>query len=95
MGMIPGVGFLSGLHARLRSLWRGVRTRAAIEAEMREEFGHHLQLRTEDLVRRGLAPAAAARQARIEFGHIGSHKADARAARGLHVFDELDSRGST
>jgi predicted permease len=80
---------LSGVVARLRSLWRGLRHRADIEAEMTEEFRHHLELRTEDLIRRGLRPEEAGRRARIEFGHIDSHKSDARASRGLELFDTI------
>ena len=78
-----------GLIARLRSFWRGVRRRGEIEAEMTEEFRHHLELRTEDLMRRGVAPAEAARRARLEFGHVEGHKEDARASRGLRLFDEV------
>src|SRR5690606_33103061 len=80
---------MHGLLARFRSLWRGQRRRDDVEAEIAEEFRHHLELRTEDLIRRGLPPEEAARQARLEFGHIESHRADTRAARGLHVFDEI------
>jgi predicted permease len=79
----------SGILARLRSLRRGLRRRADVEAEMIEEFRHHVALRTEELVRGGLAPAQAARLARIEFGHIDSHRADARASRGLRPFDQI------
>lgn len=74
---------------RLRSLWHGLVHRREVEAEMDEEFHHHLALRTQDLMRHGLAPAEAARQARIEFGPIASHKTDARSARGLRVFDQI------
>ena len=86
---VPGSPALSGLLARLRSQWRGVFRRADVEAEMREEFEHHIALRTEDLIRRGLSPSEAARRARIEFGHIESHSEAARAARGLRLFDRL------
>lgn len=86
---VPGSSGLGGLVARLRSLWRGLRRRAQVEAEMREEFRHHIALRTEDLIRRGLPPAEAARRARIEFGHVESHGEAARAARGLRLFDRL------
>src|SRR5690554_3294599 len=86
---VPGSSVLSGLAARLRSLWRGLLRRADVEAEMREEFRHHIALRTEDLIRRGLPPAEAARRARIEFGHVESHREAARAARGLRLFDRL------
>ena len=35
---LPGRSALPGLRARVRSLWRGVRRRRAIEAEISEEF---------------------------------------------------------
>ena len=86
---LPGTPALAALVARARSLWRGLRRREDLEAEMAEEFRHHLEMRTEELVRRGMARDEAARQARLEFGHVESHKGDARASRGLRVFDEI------
>lgn len=80
---------LSGLAARLRSMWRGLVRRGTVEAEMAEEFRHHIALRTEALLRGGMSPEEAARRARIEFGHVERHKADARAARGLHLLDRI------
>lgn len=80
---------ISGLLACTRSLWRGVRRRAAIESDMDDEFRHHLELRTEALLRSGLSRREAARRARNEFGGIESHKDAARAARGLRVFDDI------
>lgn len=80
---------VSSIIARIRSLWRGLRHRADVEAEMTEEFRHHLELRTEDLIRGGLSPEDSARRARIEFGHIDSHRDDARTSRGLGLFDEI------
>ena len=53
---------------------------------MREEFQHHLAERADDLVRDGLAPDAAKRRARREFGHEGTHRAQAREAMGLASF---------
>jgi hypothetical protein len=79
---------IAGFVARLRSLWRGVRRRADTEADMSAEFRHHLQLRTEDLIRSGVHPREAARQSRLEFGHVDAVKEDARASRGLRWFDE-------
>ena len=85
----PIAGLIAGLIARGRSLWRGIAGRAAIEADMQEEFRSHLELRAADLVRAGATPDAARRQARLEFGCAELHKDDARAARGLRSFDEL------
>ncbi len=80
---------LSGTIARLHSLWRGVRRRTDVEAEMAEEFRHHQALRAADLVRAGLSPAEARRRARLDFGSEEMHKDAARAARGLRRVDEL------
>src|SRR5687768_9146056 len=89
MPHVQGTSAVSGLLTRLRSVWRGLRGRAEVEAGVSEEFNHHLELRAEDLIRGGVAPREAARQARIEFGHVETHKEAARASRGLHVFDQI------
>ncbi len=80
---------VAGLLARARSLLRALLRRDQIESEIRAEFQHHLDLRAEDLRRRGLDAETAARQARAEFGHQDSHREDARHARGLRLFDQL------
>jgi predicted permease len=80
---------ISGLIARARSLWRGVRRRSDLEWEMEEEFRSHIEFRTADLVRQGLALDDAARQARQEFGRPERYKKEGVAARGLRFFDEL------
>jgi predicted permease len=51
-----------------------------MDQAMHDEFALHLELRAEDLVRRGMAPADAARQARIEFGNVTTAKETARAS---------------
>ncbi|HET6681998.1 MAG TPA: ABC transporter permease [Gemmatimonadaceae bacterium] len=86
---LPGGASVAGLLARVRSLYRGLRHRADVESDMVEEFGHHLAERTDDLIRQGLAPDAADRQARREFGHAGTHRAQAREAIGLRSFAQL------
>ena len=80
---------MAGAAARVRSLWHGLRRREDVEADMVEEFHHHLALRAEDLVRSGLTPAEAARRARIEFGHLEGHREDARASRGIAFLDRI------
>jgi predicted permease len=80
---------LSGLTARVRSLWNAIRRRADVEAEMAAEFRTHMELRTSDLVRWGLTPAEAARQARLEFGSLERYKDEARASRGLDRINDL------
>ena len=71
---------IPGLIARGRSLWRGVRRRTDVEAAMAEEFRLHLELRAADLVRAGLSPAEARRQARLDVGCAELHKDAARAS---------------
>ena len=80
---------LSGLIARVRSLWDGMARPTSIDAQMQEEFQFHIDLRTADLVRSGIAPDEAARIARVEFGKTDHRRLEARTARGLGVFDEL------
>ena len=80
---------MGGWVQRIRSLWQALRGRSEFEAGMDDEFRHHLELRTEHLVRSGLSPAEAARQARIEFGTVERLKEEGRASRGLRLFDEL------
>jgi predicted permease len=80
---------VSGVIARARSLWRGVRRRGDVEAEMAEEFRHHLELRAADLERGGLSPAEARRRARLDFGSAELHKDAAREARGLRRVDDV------
>jgi hypothetical protein len=86
MRVVPS---LAGVVARARSLWKGLIRRRELETEIDEEFRHHLALRTEDLMRRGLSPREASRRARLEFGHVESLREDARASRGLRLFDRV------
>ncbi|HEV2145812.1 MAG TPA: ABC transporter permease, partial [Longimicrobiaceae bacterium] len=80
---------MRALLSRVRSLWWGLRRRADVEAEMEEEFRLHVELRAEDLVRSGIAPAEALRRARLEFGSTERYKEEGRESRGLRHFDEL------
>lgn len=75
--------------ARVRSLLRAALHRDDVESEIRAELEHHLEMRTADLVRSGLSETDAAHQARREFGHIDTHRADARASRGFHLLDRI------
>src|SRR6188768_1859000 len=77
------------LLARIRSLLSGIRRGDALNDDMDAEFRHHMELRAEDLVRKGLTPAEAARQSRLEFGSAPSFRDRGRDARGLRAFDNL------
>lgn len=80
---------LEGVGARVRSYTRALRRPSAVEADMAEEFRLHMELRARDLMAEGLSPEEAARQARVEFGHVGTHREEALASRGLGVLDQL------
>jgi predicted permease len=77
------------LIARLRSLIHAAAHRDDVEAEIRAEFEHHLEMRTAALVRTGLSQDEAANQARREFGHIDTYRAAARASRGFRLLDSI------
>jgi putative ABC transport system permease protein len=62
-----------------------------LESEMETEVHFHLQSYAADLVRKGLSQQEAMRQARIEFGGIGSHKDAVRASVGVRWWGELGS----
>lgn len=79
----------SRLTAPLLTWLRAVTGRRQLEAEMDAELAAHLELRTADLVRAGLSPEEAARQARVELGTTLTHKERMRAALGLRWIDEL------
>ena len=83
------LSMVSGLVARSRSLWRSLRRRSDVEAEMAAEFQHHQELRAADLVRSGLSPSQATRRARLEFGSAERYKDEARASRGLDRINDL------
>jgi putative ABC transport system permease protein len=80
---------IAELIARTRSLWSGILRTRQVNAELREEFRLHMELRAADLVRAGMTPADAARKARAEFGSTDDHVEKARHARGLAWFDGL------
>jgi predicted permease len=78
------------VRARLRSWWRGLWHRAAMEQDLSDELEFHIAARARDLAeRRGLPPHEARRAARLEFGAIERYKEEARGSVGLTLIDEL------
>jgi putative ABC transport system permease protein len=69
--------------ARLGAL---VRNRA-VDHEFDEEIRTHIEMATEEYLRQGLSPAAAARAARRDFGGVDQVKQRHREARGLAWID--------
>jgi predicted permease len=72
------------LRARLRLLRHG----EDFNRELDEEMSFHIHRLAEDLMRRGMDPDAAHREARIRFGSTERAKARAREEHGLAFFDE-------
>ena len=62
---------------RLARLIRILFRQPQAEAEMEEEMRLHIELETEELVRQGVAPAEARRQASLAFGGVQQQKEDA------------------
>jgi len=74
---------------KLASWIRAAFRRDSLEARMDSELASHLAFLTDDLVRSGLSPEEAARQARIAIGPMLKHKEDMRASLGLRWLDQL------
>ena len=76
--------------ARLRSFWRNLWRRSAMERDTADELAFHLERRAQDLTRRGgVSVDEARRLARLEFGAVEKHKDEARRSLGLRPLDEL------
>lgn len=75
--------------ARLRSLFRALRSRRDFEAGITEELQFHIEQYAADLVRSGTSREEANRRARLEFGGMNTVEEECREARGLWVFDEI------
>ncbi len=70
--------------------WVGAITnRSRVESEMDAEMQFHLEARTDDLMRTGLAREEAMRRARLEFGGITQKQEECRDARGITLLEGL------
>jgi len=77
------------MKSQLRSYLNSLLRRHSVESAIDLELRTHIELRAEDLERTGLTPAEALRRARIEFGHLETHKENIRSSLGLRLLDEL------
>jgi predicted permease len=77
---------IARLLARIRSFVAGARN-DDLDAEIQAEFAHHMESRARDLVKSGMSPDDAARQARVDFGGTYNYKEAVREARGLRWLD--------
>jgi hypothetical protein len=74
---------------RWRSLFRVLTRRRDFEDGMSEELRFHIEQCADELIRSGVSPEKAARQARLELGSLATVKEDCREQRGLHLFEEF------
>lgn len=72
------------LRSRLNALLHGDR----FHRELDEEISFHMDRLTEDLIRRGIDPEEARREAKLRFGGRDRVQSRSREARGLAFFDE-------
>ncbi|HEV2417468.1 MAG TPA: ABC transporter permease [Terriglobia bacterium] len=77
------------MFSSIRTFLDFVFTRRRVEREMEEELRSHLQIRADDLERRGLSRAEAERQARVEFGGYQRYKEECREVLGTRLAGEL------
>ena len=75
--------WLDAASTRLRLLF----ARRTAESRMHQEFQLHIELETEQLIARGVAPLEARRRALVAFGGVEQQKEALRDGRGLAWFD--------
>jgi predicted permease len=73
----------------LKSWLRSLLRRGHLEQDMDEELRFHLEARSADLMREGLGPEEAIRQARLEFGPVATYKDEMRSSLNLRWVDDL------
>src|SRR5262245_54654449 len=79
-----------GMIRILRRIWSrvlGSVTGSRQDPDLNEEFESHIQLMTEDNIRRGMPPTDARREAALRFGSIEPAKENYRDQRGLPLID--------
>jgi macrolide transport system ATP-binding/permease protein len=77
--------WLAKLRMRLRGLWNGEK----VHDEIAEEWQFHIDLRTEENIRRGMTPEEARRSAEQHFGNAGYIKDASWDVRGGGVMETL------
>lgn len=76
---------MAGLLARMRALLG----RRSAEQRMQTEFALHVELETEQNLKRGMPPGEARRRALIAFGGTEQYREEMREGRGLAVPREI------
>src|SRR5580693_5265355 len=78
-----GDAVVIAIFARMGSWLRSVARRGRVETDMEEEIRFHLEARAADLMRQGVNPRQAMRQAKMEFGEVATHLDEMRRSLGL------------
>ena len=76
---------LKQLVARLRAFFRG----SELDRDFSEEMAAHLEMATEENIRKGMTPDEAKRQASLRIGGVTSLQSQHRDARGFRFLDDL------
>jgi predicted permease len=76
------------MFSRIKSAFDALFHGARFRQELDEEMAFHIDALTEDLIRSGMSPEEARRQARIRFGSVEGVQSRSREARGVHLIDE-------
>jgi putative ABC transport system permease protein len=79
------MNWLHALRLRIRTLLK----RDVVEQELDDELRFHIEMQTEENLRRGMSPEEARRQAILLFGGVEGHKEACRDARGLGWLEEV------
>lgn len=66
-----------------------MQSRDRFEQQMSDEMRFHIEEHTRELIRQGLSPADAERQARIDFGSVTVAQEDCRESKRWHLLDGL------
>ena len=74
---------------RVRTVFRALLRRPAVESQLEEEMRFHIDMETRKFVERGLLPEEARREALLAFGGIEKHKEASRDATGAPVIETL------
>ncbi len=70
---------------RITTLWRG----SELDRQMNAEVRFHIDMETQQNIKRGMAPEQARTQAMRDFGPMEKHKEETREARGVSWFEML------
>ena len=83
--MAKGMSWFRTLRFRLRALV----ARRAVDRELDEEIRFHLEMETEEGIKRGLSPREARRRAYVHFGGVEGWKQTLREERGVRWLEDI------